>query len=103
MTTDTTATLIQNTTRAHYEKYRDMAARAHVTLKDSTSFGTPDQLRSLYAKDQHLNNIPLARFDALYPWMRRVAGGPQSMAENCCMYKHLLIYEIIGAVPNFTD
>jgi len=91
------------TSRSHYEKYRDMARRADVTLLESTSFGTGEQLGRLYKADPLLNNIPLRKFDVYYIWTARIEGGPRSLSENTCMYKHLLIYEVLGYTPEFTD
>ena len=94
-------TVNHQTTKRHYEKYRDMAERACITLRDSTSFGTKERLERLYKADPLLNNIPLYRFDGYYYWTRQIDGGPESLAENLCMYKHLLVYEVLGCVPEF--
>ena len=94
------------TTRQHYEKYRDMAKATGVTLKDCKAFGSKAQLERKFDADPLLNNIPLRKFDVYFSWVRRSRrnpNGPMSLAENCCLYKHLLTYEIIGAVPEFTD
>jgi len=91
------------TARAHYEKYRGMAKRTGVSLLKSTAFGTKEQLERLYKADPLLNNIPLYRFDAYFVFAPRIDGGPVSLAENTCMYKHLLIYEVLGCVPEFVE
>jgi len=95
--------VIRKTTKAHYEKYRDMAKRARITLLGSTSFGTKERLERLYRADPLLNNIPLYRFDRYYFRTRRIDGGPRSLAENVCMYKHLLTYEVLECTPVFVE
>lgn len=92
--------------RSHYDKYSAMAKVRGVTLsEDSLRFfglSSVEQLACLFVKDRHLNNISMARFDSLtasYNAMR-----PQSrltLAEGCCLYKHLLIYVVLGVQPIF--
>jgi hypothetical protein len=72
-------------------------------------FASKERLLKLFQEDEHLNNIPLEVFDAYFPVLKMYHReevkkfGPDSFAENCCMYKHALIYQVIGAEPEFTD
>ena len=96
------------TTQKHYEKYKAMAERAGVSLRNSdTIFGTKEKLLALYEKDNVLNNIPLRVFDALFyagrMFLHLRRHGPMSLAENTCMYKHLIIFEILGMTPEFAS
>ena len=98
--------LTKKTTKEHYEKFRDMSQRAEITLKRlSKPLGySVEELRNLYIEDNNLNNIPLIELDSFYlclpSYTRKVI---TNMADNCCVYKHLLIYEVLGVVPVFTD
>lgn len=95
------------TTREHYEKYQAMKIRLGVSYDGSTLFGSKKHLIELYKEDPLLNNISLYRFDGMYGYLRSAAiqAGYKcfSMAENTCLAKHCLIYEVIGAEPEFTD
>lgn len=92
------------TTRQHYEKYDAMMKAVGLTLIGArTEEFEPEHVAKCYAKDVHLNNIDLEVFDRYYFWMREKKGGPKSMADNVCMYKHALIYEVLGCEPEFTD
>ena len=98
--------LTKNTTKGHYEKFRDMAEKAGITFKRSDTYMgfTKQQLLELYLQDNNLNNIPLRDFDCIYlhlpSYIRKII---TNMADNCCVYKHLLIYEVLGVVPVFTE
>jgi len=89
------------TTKEHYDKYSVMVKKAGLSLKDSALFGTKELIKSKFISDPNLNNIPLSHFDALFAWNRRLPNGPKSLSENTCMYKHLLIYEVLNAKPIF--
>ena len=91
--------LIHKASKSHYEKYRDMAKSAGVSFKrDKKPMGyTRDELIELYKKDQHLNNIPLRKFDAMTNMLNAYHVVKRTLAEGVCLYKHLLIYEVIGA------
>lgn len=88
-----------------YEKYKRLAEINGVSLKRSSIFPQKDELMELYLQDKHLNNISLYIFDILYSAGRRYhpKTWPVSLAENTCMYKHLLIYEILELEPEFVD
>ena len=55
-------------------------------------------------EDNNLNNIPLIEFDSYYlvlpNYVRKIV---TNFADNCCLYKHLLIYEVLGIIPVFTN
>lgn len=86
------------TRREHYNKYKKLAEINHVSLKKSNIFPLKDELMKLYLQDKYLNNIPLYIFDGLLK-----PGLHLTLAENTCMYKHLLIYEVLGLEPEFVD
>ena len=92
--------IICKTTRQHYEKYKELAQKAGVSLKDCKSFGGKKKLTRLFLEDENLNQFPLQKFDVYFSFHLRTLKR-FSLAENTCMYKHLLIYEVIGAIPEF--
>ena len=98
--------LTKNTTKKHYEKFRDMAKVAGLTYRNSNTYMgfTKTQLLELYLQDNNLNNIPLRDFDCIYlhlpSYTRKII---TNLADNCCVYKHLLIYEVLETTPIFTD
>jgi len=86
-----------STEHEHEQKYRKMARDKHITITGEESlqrfFGVRDKahLRQLIAEDEHLNNIPLRKFDRLteafnmyHPDMR------MTLAEGTSLYKRLL-------------
>lgn len=89
------------TTREYYEKYSQLCARVGLTLKGSLlpQFQRPF-LEEAYKKDKALNTIPMRIFDAFYPFMLHHIP-TLSYAENVCMYKHLLLHEVLGFEPEF--
>lgn len=89
------------TTKEHYEKYQRMAKTAGVSLKDNNYFPTKERLLELYQEDQNLNSISLYRFDRLFNPC--TPNFPRTLAENVCMYKHLLIYEVLECEPVFEN
>jgi len=99
--------LIKRTTREHYEKYKEMKEKMGITFKDSNIFGPREVLIDEFKSDEHLNGIPLRHFDAYYSLYgqhaRRAGYLYYSLAENTSLIKHCLIYEVIGAIPQFTD
>ena len=98
--------LTKNTTKEHYEKFRIMAEEAGITLKRlSKPLGyTVEELRKLFIEDNNLNNIPWIELDSFYlclpSYTRKII---TNIADNCCVFKHLLIYEVLGVVPVFVD
>ena len=91
-----------DTTREHYEKYKAMVEKAGVDLSDSSQFNKEDMAEA-YAKDKHLNTIPLVVFDTYYHHMQRHFPAGFSLAENCCLYKHAIVYGVLGLEPAFVD
>jgi len=61
--------------------------------------------RCMYELDNALNSVPLHR------WHGQVAALQvyhdyrviKSLSDGTCLYKHLVIYDILGAEPVFTD
>lgn len=90
------------TTRAHFEKYCSMRSKTGVSFLNTTIFGTKEELTKLFLEDQHLNQIPLDKLDAYYPYYINLWPG-LAESESVCLIKHSLIYQVIGAVPEFTD
>jgi len=84
----------------HFEKFAKLKKRFGVSFKDLDAFGTKEQLQKLFDEDEHLNQIPLKKFDAYAPWYQRWDmgdGTSMSLAEVTCLIKHCLITEVIGA------
>ena len=98
--------IYKKTTKEHFEKFRDMANEAGISFKRSKEYMgfTKEQLLKLYIEDNNLNNIPLIEFDSYYlvlpNCVRKIV---TNFADNCCLYKHLLIYEVLGIIPVFTN
>ncbi len=97
------------TTREFYDKYEAMKKDLHISLLPKMAASAPeffgrnlDELREEYLVDPNLNQIRLQRFDAIYV-PRKFNGFVISLAENVCLYKHCLIYEILGLEPEFID
>ena len=90
------------TTRDYFEKYCNMRARTGVSFLNSNLMGTKEELTRMFKEDPALNQIPLKKMDAYYPIYKDLWPG-LSMAESVCLIKHSLIYQVIGAVPEFTD
>ncbi len=94
------------TTKAHFKKFEKMIKNAKLSLKEcETFFGySKEKLEELYQKDNLLNNIVLQKFDNRYfclqPSARKFI---KNLADNCCCFKHLLIYEVLGATPIVID
>ena len=79
----------------HDQYYLELAQEHHIVLTDSDlalfGIGSLKQLRELLSRDEHLNNIPLRRFDSLTCSYN--AYNPThhlTLAEGCCIYKTLL-------------
>ena len=98
--------LEHKTTEMIYNKYRDMAVLAGITFKNSNTYMgfTKKELLNLYTEDNFLNNIPLRDFDCIYLFLplhiKRIIKCP---ADNVCLYKHLLIYEVLEVTPIFVE
>lgn len=110
--------LEKNTTREHFEKYRDLAKKLHVTFDTGSDFmniptrcGLPSKVQHsgrccwthLFQRDPNLNNISLSRWDSYAISLKvynPLARG-LSIAESVCLAKHLVVYQLVGAVPIF--
>ena len=108
--------------RAYYEKYRDMAKACGVTLLRTRDFLGHSHTRCnhwlvdtfpkcgkcwrcLYDQDKALNSVPLSKWDMQVASFQvyhrhRIC---KSLAEGVSMYKHLVIFEILGATPVFEE
>ena len=98
--------LTHKTTKEHYGKFKGMAKIAGITFKNSTEPLGYDKKRllELYIEDEHLNNIPLHVFDSYYSFYISASTKKyiKSSADNTCVLKHLIIYEVLGATPHFS-
>lgn len=98
--------LENRTTEEHFNKFRDISIKAGISFKNSTLYMgfTKDGLLKLYMEDNLLNNIPLQDFDCIYLFLplhvKRIITNP---SYNVNVYKHLLIYEVLGAIPIFVE
>lgn len=96
--------LIHVSSQTHYEKYA--ALSKNVPTSYAPNHSNVELLREAYLKDNHLNNIPLHWFDQRYEAVRSIPQdketikkylvGGLSLAENCCILKHILIYRVLG-------
>jgi len=87
--------LIHETTKEHFEKYRDLAKRLGNDWSNLSSILglNKEQMIEKYLEDKYLNSIPLKQWDNL-ALCQNCAG---SLAEKVCLVKHLTIYHFIGA------
>ncbi len=93
------------TTRAHYEKYKQMVEDAHIKLgEEFLGYGTEYFLEK-YKLDYSLNRIPLMEWDGMVfsYWAYQGRGIIKTLAEGVCTYKHAVVYQLLGAEPEFTD
>lgn len=96
--------LTKKTTTEHYEKYEAMykaMTAAGVNLEAQALSLIPvknplELLETMYKEDNILNNIPLRKFDAIFPRNHGVAGC-FSMASNTCVLKHTMIFKLLKA------
>ena len=100
-------TLIHRTTRAHHEKWEKCANERHLKITNLSLFGLRDKedLLERYLEDpRSLNTIPLNYFDSLWRTYR-LYQRPKTWAlhEGACVYKHLLIYQVLELEPEFID
>ena len=92
--------LKNKTTREHFEKYKNLKLLIGVSFRDCDSFGTKEELTELFKEDPNLNQISLHRFEAFQPFYNKRLH-PVTLSECVCLIKYCLIYEIIGAEPEF--
>ena len=99
--------LISKSTKNHYQKYSDMAKVLHMSYKNKTSMFeySKEQLIEKFKEDENLNNIPLQKWDnqALFIPNIKFNGFTLSISEKVYLLKHLVIYDIIGAIPELRD
>lgn len=98
--------LYHKTTKEHFEKFQAMVEKTGLTLRYSENpFGyTKQELIKLYQKDNLFNNIPLHTFDNSYYFLTlKEKKQVDCLADNCCLWKHILIYEVLKATPLFLE
>jgi hypothetical protein len=95
------------TSKSHYEKYAKLKKDCGISYKERNPFCTKEEIIAAYKRDPVLNNIPLIRFDAYYgiysQYARRAGHLDFSLSENTCLAKHCLIYDVVGAEPDFQE
>ena len=77
----------------HRIKYAAICKDRGLAITNLNLFGVKDmeELQAKLAEDEHLNNIPLKRFDALTALYNvHNPRSRMSLAEGCCAYKELL-------------
>lgn len=75
--------------KEHYNKYEALCNKYGVKWRSPILVDSVDELKRLYDEDQHLNNIPLKRWDKLancFLLFNKRTG--LSLAEVVCMQKH---------------
>ncbi len=110
------------TTRAHYEKFRSLFLKIGMTkIYPYIPETNKDVLLEKLAEDRYLNNIPLVKWDRvreghrcnpsnsdaynrhpLIPIIRKV-GHHAASCDVVCLLKHVAIFELAGAIPEFED
>jgi len=96
----------------HYQKYEALAQKLGVRALKTCVMSVlglcqhadpVEYLRSELAKDKHLNTIPLRRWDAregiVLMLIKKTGGGFHSMAQSCCVLKHVAKHHIAGLPP----
>jgi len=78
----------------HYVKYRDMLGSMNLSHR-MPSVPREELIRCAH-EDEHLNNIPLAKWDAE---ARPPFPFPTSLSERVCLLKHYARYHIAGISP----
>lgn len=103
-------TLIKKTTRSHYEKYSEYASKIGVDKLVVFLPGDSEKFTKAFKEDEHLNNIPLVRWDNYHSYVWNLArlngiqeNGGWSMADTVCLLKHVAIYKTAGIRPEFTE
>jgi hypothetical protein len=99
--------LTNKTTKEFYQKYEDISKLLHISYKNSQKMlgYSKEELIEKFKEDNSLNNIPLRDWDiqAIFIPNIKYNGFTLSLGEKVCLLKHLAIYDIIGAVPEFKD
>lgn len=103
------------TTKEHYEKYRDMATAAGVSLDTDGFMGFRHEpcesercgecWMCMYMINKHLNFVPLKEWDAIVRsyWACQGRGIIGSLGDGVCVYKHLVLYQILELEPEFAE
>lgn len=93
------------TTKEHYEKYKQKVEDAHIYLDGHCLGYDKEYLQRFYDRDPILNNIPLHEWDQIVYayWHYQGKEVIQTLAEGVCAYKHAVVYQLLGAEPEFTD
>ena len=94
------------TTVKHFTKYEQMRRKLHISLAGTSQFlgrSVRDwAIAFRFDKNLNGNGIRLVEFDNLYPMHLR-DGSPRpagySLADNVCVYKHAITYQMIKAAP----
>lgn len=75
--------------KEHYDKYEMLCNKYGVKWRSPILVDSVDELKRLYDEDQHLNNIPLKRWDKLANcFLLNNKRTGLSLAEAVCMQKH---------------
>lgn len=103
--------LAREVSREFYERYEAMAAPILDEVKWDLAvlyYCDIQRLEKLFMEDKHLNNIPMYRIDSFYNYINstlraqgllRDAWHKISLAESCCIIKHILIYHVLKVKP----
>ena len=99
------------TTKTHYEEYEARAQKIGVRLLIPFMPTDKEELAQAFKKDIHLNNIPLKHWDTYNSAIRTMAlnAMPEkrkagwSLADTCCLLKHVAIYHVLGEKPEFVS
>ncbi|MFA6185539.1 MAG: hypothetical protein WC720_05355 [Candidatus Shapirobacteria bacterium] len=101
--------LIKKTSKEHYEKYENLAQKMGISYKrgqeiylGSYKF-TKKELIEKFKEDSVLNNISLTLWDRRAGTIDTNHSYHLSLAEKVCLLKHLVTYDIIGAMPEFEE
>jgi len=90
------------TTEDHYRKYAELAELTGFTPTSHHPMGEYEYLLEKYLEDHILNNIQLKLWDNWGCWLQ--CGTKRlSIAELCCLGKHLVVYRVLGAIPIFYE
>ena len=90
------------TTKEHYDKCENLVRKSGMSLKNWRNFFglTKEELLEAYNKNKAFNKIiPLQKFDNLF-YMNK-SNTIRTLSDNVCTLKHLLVFEILEAEPEF--
>jgi hypothetical protein len=90
------------TTRAHFEKFCAMRKQMGVSFLNSNDFGSKLSLIKLFQKDPLLESIPTKMFEPYHNAYQKIKPDI-TMRDSADVIKHSLIYQVIGATPEFVD